>query len=159
SGGTASGTTFNTTGAGSEVVRSGGAERGTILMSGTSGFLAVSGGGVATNDIVETGGSIIVSSGGTAFNPLIIGGTMEVVSGGAVSGAIGFAGTGGKLKIDGTTQSAVPNATISGFISGNTIDFTNLTFSSGSASAVLNSGTDVLTITDGANVLTLQLST
>jgi VCBS repeat-containing protein/autotransporter passenger strand-loop-strand repeat protein/autotransporter-associated beta strand protein len=138
-----------------ETVVTGGTDSGSIVFGG--GVLKVSAGGSASGDIIESNGVVVVNSGGSATKSLIVGGTLELKAGAVVSGAINFAGTGGKLKIDGTTSASMPANTISGFVAGNVIDLTSVTFSSG-ATATLQSG-DVLRVQDGGVSYNLQLST
>jgi autotransporter passenger strand-loop-strand repeat protein len=105
---------------GSDLVSSGGTSSNSIISSG--GFEYVYSGGTAVSATVSSGGFEIVSSGGTAIGPLLSGGTVALESGGVVSGGVNFAGSGGTLEIFGT---AISTAVISGFVSGNVIDFVN----------------------------------
>jgi autotransporter passenger strand-loop-strand repeat protein len=94
----------------------------------------LSGGGVS-DTTVNSGGFEIVSSGGTASNMTVnSGGLLQVVSGG----------------------STVSSITGTDLVSGGTINLAYATYATG-ATAVLNSSTDVLTVTDGANDYTLQM--
>lgn len=89
-------------------------------------------GGVVSGTILASGGTEIVSSGGTASGTTVSsGGLLEVASGGAI--------------ID------------THLLSGGTINLGYATYSAG-ASAVLNSATEVLTVTDGGKTYTLQLA-
>lgn len=88
--------------------------------------------GVASGTVVSDGGTEIVSSGGTASGTTVSsGGLVEVFSGGAIAGTH--------------------------LISGGAIDLEYATYSGG-ATATLNSSTDVLTVTNGADTYTLQMS-
>jgi autotransporter passenger strand-loop-strand repeat protein len=104
---------------------------------------------------VGSGGTELVLSGGTVASSTIVSGGTEVLAPGAVvSGGISFSGTGGVLVVSGSTM---PAASIGGFQSGVTIDLANVAFVSG-ATATLNAGTDVLTVTEAGSSYALQLS-
>ena len=150
-GGRASGTRAS----GIVVVSNGGVNDAAILAEG--GGLSASSGGTALDAIAEGGGKIVVSSGGSATSPLIAGGTLELQAGAVVHGAIAFAGTGGTLKIDAVSSAAMPSNTISGFVSGNVIDLTAVTYAAGAAATLLSG--DTLQVTDGGVNYDLQLLT
>src|SRR3954467_5770794 len=97
---------------------------GHIVSSGQTWI--VSSGVVDGGDLVLAGGLELVSSGGTVAATAIFGGTLEVQNGGTI-GTFGvtFYGTGGVLRIDGTTM---PTSTIYGFIVGDTIDLAGVSF-------------------------------
>jgi autotransporter passenger strand-loop-strand repeat protein len=86
----------------------------------SQGIELVISGGETVGTIVNKGGQEVVFD-GTATGTVISGGTLELAVGGAASGGITFAGTGGTLKIDGTT---VPSTVIGGFVKGNSISST-----------------------------------
>jgi autotransporter passenger strand-loop-strand repeat protein len=89
-------------------------------------------GGTASGTTVNSDGTEIVSSGGTASGTTVnSGGLVQVVSGGSITGT--------------------------DLLSGGTINLEYATYSAG-ATAVLNAGTDVLTVTDGGNTYTLQMA-
>jgi len=115
-------------------------------------------GGSATDSTVYAGGREVVENGGTADDTTISGGTMEVVSGGAPGASITFASNSGTLQIDAdNTGNLLAGTTISGFVSGDQIDLASIQNVTGSL-AVMNDATDVLTITEGAQIYTLDFS-
>src|SRR5947199_117950 len=140
-----------------------------IISSGQSS--TVSSGVIDTNDSVLSGGTEIVASGGftstttiavggfeqvlaggTAAATVISGGTLEIQTGGSVgSGGARFSGTGGTLTIDGTTM---PTSTISGFVTGDTIDLAGVSFANG-GSVQLGTG-NVLTLVEGGSSYSLH---
>src|SRR5258707_7880699 len=102
-------------------------DRNDIVLSG--GTEIVASGGVPSATTIQFGGFEQVMSGGTAAATVISGGTLEIQSGGAVgSGGLRFSGSGGTLTIDGTTM---PTSTVSGFVTGDTIDLAGVSFASG----------------------------
>ncbi|MGO9698446.1 MAG: Hint domain-containing protein, partial [Xanthobacteraceae bacterium] len=114
--------------------------------------------GSATDTTVYAGGREVVENGGTAAGTTISGGTMEVASGGSAGGSISFATDSGTLQIDAsTTGNLLPGTTISGFVSGDTIDLASIKNVAGSL-AVMNPVTDVLTVTEGTQTYTLDFS-
>ncbi len=119
-----------------------------------AGQLFVGSGGVATGVTVSSGGSEIVSAGGSVGQPIIAGGLLELASGATASGAIAFAGgvTAGRLQIDGT---AMPSNTISGFVSGDSVDLANIVFDSAGSAAV--AAGNVLQVTEGGTTYSLNL--
>jgi antigen 43 len=105
-----------------------------VLSGGTE---MVASGGATSATTIQFGGFEIVSAGGTAAATVISGGTLEIQSGASVgTGGLRFAGTGGTLTISGTTM---PTSTISGFVTGDTIDLAGVSFANGGA-AQLHSG-------------------
>ncbi len=159
---------------------------GTILSGGTetvlgteanSGFLAsgtqvfaggtvrLGNGGTDTGTVLGAGGQEIVGAGSLADAPIISGGSLELAtSSGAADGSFStasFAGTGGRLQIDGT---GAQTGAITGFARGDRIIFAGLPASLGASLAV--SG-DRVTVTQsgvadtldvvGASSLPLQL--
>jgi Hint domain len=116
--------------------------------------------GSAADTTVYAGGREVVENGGTADGTTITGGTMEVVSGGSVGSSITFASNSGTLQIDGPNtadSNLLPGTTISGFVSGDTIDLASIPNQTGSL-AVMNYLTDVLTLTEGTETYTLDFS-
>jgi autotransporter passenger strand-loop-strand repeat protein len=123
---------------------------GTASGSIVSGQQVVSSGGIASGTIVDAGGVQNVFSGGSAgFTTVGLGGEQEIFGGGSVSGTVVSGG--------GTEIVAAGGALVSGTIvnSGGTIDIPFLTFSGGTANVSLS---DLLTVTEGANVYTQQLA-
>ena len=119
------------------------------VYGGTETVLA---GGSADFSLVGGGSIITVSSGGTVANLSDSSGTVHLDAGAVASGFINLEAASSTLIIDGTTM---PGATVSGFVSGRTIDLTAITSSAG-ASAHLGSG-NLLSVTDGAQTYALQL--
>jgi hypothetical protein len=95
---------------------------------------------------------MFVYSGGITSAALISGGTLDLMVGGSASGAITFAGTGGRLQIDDTVM---PGNTIFGLLPGDTFYLSAVPFDSG-GSADLLAG-NVLQITEGGHHYDLQL--
>jgi autotransporter passenger strand-loop-strand repeat protein len=109
----------------------------TVVLSGGSQFVS----GTASATTVLSGGSETVSSGGVAINTVVSsGGTLTISSGGL-------------LLLSGAA--AVSGVSALNFVAGS-VEFTTLRYSAG-GTAVLNTATDVLTVTEGANSATLQL--
>jgi O-antigen biosynthesis protein len=124
----------------------------TILSGGVQGVGGNGGGtGTGTDTTIYRGGLEEVFAGGLVTGTVISGGTMEIVASGVVSGGIDFAGSGGTLRIDGTSM---PGNTISGFVSGDMFDLAGISHSGGSAD--LLSG-NVLQITEGGQTYDLNL--
>jgi autotransporter passenger strand-loop-strand repeat protein len=116
----------------------------------------VGSGGVASGTTVSSGGYEDVASGGTASGIVIsAGGTAELDAGAVVSGGIVFAGSGADLMIGGTSNSALPAATISGFVQNTTIDLADVLYVSG-GSATLQG--DTLQIAENGATLDLLVS-
>jgi autotransporter passenger strand-loop-strand repeat protein len=171
SGGTASGTTVSS---GGTLELFGGATADlfgtTVLAAGATleiasgytltGFQVANGvsldvlaGGTASGTMINSGGLEDVLSGGITSTTIINGGKLELANGASAgSGAITFAGSGGVLKINGTTM---PTNVISGFVPGDTIDLAAVTLSSGGV--VLAPG-NVLKVTEGGVTYALQLN-
>ena len=117
----------------------------------SGGMQYVSAGGTATDTIIYNGGLEEVFAGGVVTGTVISGGTLEIVAVGVVSGGIDFVGSGGTLRIDGTSM---PGNTISGFVSGDMFDLAGISYSGGRAD--LLSG-NVLQITEGGQHYDLNL--
>ena len=96
----------------------------------------------------------IYSSGGIVSGTTTInGGILELASGTAASaGTIDLAGTGGTLKIDGTT---IPSTAISGFTPGDTIDLANIAYDSGGS--INLSGGNVLHLVESSTSYDINL--
>ncbi len=174
SGGSAISTTVNS--GGFENV-SGGTTTGTVVNSG--GFELVSAGGTASGTQVNSGGALVVFSGGTADAAVVsAGGLLIELPGGAASGAAGTVvssgvvvyepGTGasyyptlasGVVVGSGGTEFILPGGTATNttLLAGGIIDVTTLAYVSG-GSVSLNASTDVLTVTEGGQTYTQQLS-
>jgi autotransporter passenger strand-loop-strand repeat protein len=148
SGGTASAAVVS---AGTLTVLSSGTTLSAVLSGGTQ---IVPSGGTASGTVVSSGGSATVSSGRTAVDPVIGGldAVLDLLNGGVVGGGISLAGGGGELQIGGT---AMPGSTISGFLPGDTIDLTSITFDS-LGSAVLGANNQ-LQVTEGGTTYDLAL--
>jgi autotransporter passenger strand-loop-strand repeat protein len=127
------------------IVGSGGKE----VLDGPVGGATV--GGTANGTIIGSGGQEIVN-GGVTSNTTISGGMLELTYGGSAAGAITFAGSGGVLKIDGTTM---PTNAISGFAPGDTFDLAGVAYSS--AGNVTVKAGNVLQIVEGGVTYNLQL--
>ena len=113
--------------------------------------------GSATNATVFSGGLQEVQFGGIVSGTVVSGGIVEVVSGGTVD-TITFKTAGGTLQIDGPNApgNLLPGATVSGFVSGDTID---LTGSLTTAPAVPGSmAATQLLIAEGGDTYELQLT-
>jgi autotransporter passenger strand-loop-strand repeat protein len=163
SGGTTSGAIVN---GGVEVVSAGGTDNGAQINGGGEqdvygtaiGTTINAGGrenvyGTATNTTINSGALEDVLSGGIASGTTISGGTLELTNGGSAGGAITFAGSGGVLKIDGTTM---PTNVISGFATGDKLDLAGVAYSS-TGTVTLTSG-NVLKIVEGGTTYNLQLN-
>ncbi len=121
-----------------------------VLSGGTE---MVASGGITSATTIQFGGFEIVSAGGTAAATVISGGTLEIQSGASVgTGGLRFAGTGGTLTISGTTM---PTSTISGFVTGDTIDLAGVSFANG-GSIQLGAG-NVVNLVEGGSTYNLQL--
>src|SRR5579875_3330322 len=130
---------------------------GTLLYHNNSGSMffssmffngILSGSGV----LAKTGsGTLVLSGDESAFSGIIgiSGGIVELASGTAAGSASLLFGGASELRIDGTTM---PANTISGFVSGDTINLANIPFASGD-SATYNSSTHTLSIQSGGTVL------
>ena len=124
------------------------------LLSGATAFnVSVSSGGSAyvagaltSNTTVFAGGLEYVSAGGSAGATSIQGGTLEIANGGLLNGDVTFAGSGGILRIHGTT---LPTGVISGLAIGNTIDLMDINFGSG-GTVSLQSGGMILHIVENS---------
>jgi autotransporter passenger strand-loop-strand repeat protein len=109
--------------------------------------------GSAAGMTVSSGGMAIVYSGGTASGSLVSGGELVLESGGKASGSITFAGSGGLVKIYGTTM---PTAVFSGFVSSDEIVLAGVTYSAGATVSVRTSG--VVTISNGTATYNLDIA-
>jgi autotransporter passenger strand-loop-strand repeat protein len=147
-GGSASGTVLD--GNAKEFVS--GIDTSAIVSSGDSQI--VESGGIAIATTILSGGTQLVSAGGTASDTVISGGTLDISAGGIVSGAVSFSGTGGTYEIDGT---AIPGATVSGFISGDSFDLRGIAFDSGAGHVDLTSG-NVLVVTENGSAYDINLA-
>jgi autotransporter passenger strand-loop-strand repeat protein len=135
---------------GLQTVENGGTAIGTVLDDHDS--QVVNSGGTVSGTVIGATDSEIVESGGTTVSTIISGGTLDVHAGAIVSGGITFQGTGGTYEIEGT---AIPGATVSGFVSGDFIDLASIPFDSG-GHADLTSG-NVLDITENGSSFQIQL--
>ncbi len=146
-GGTAVGTVVAS--GGSDKVYSSGVVSDSVVNSGGSELISRT--ATATGTIVS-GGEQTVYGGGIAVNTTIAGGIMDL-AGGAASNTIDFAAPGGLLDID--SASSVPAAVISGFMSGDAIDLTFVTYASGDSYGV---GGDIVTISAGGSAYDLTIA-
>jgi autotransporter passenger strand-loop-strand repeat protein len=132
-----------------------GTANGTIVGNGGKevlyGPVGTSPGGIANGTIVGSGGQEVVA-GGITSNTTISGGTLELTGDGSAAGAITFAGSGGVLKIDGTTM---PTNAINGFAPGDTFDLAGVAYSS-TGTVTVKAG-NVLQIVEGGVTYNLQL--
>ena len=144
---------------GAETIEPFGSAVGEMLMSG--GQLYVSAGGIVTSAQVMSGGLLAFSAGkGTIDNPTIdAGGTLEIGNGGTLTGAITFAGSGGKLLIDYNTTP--PTNPIVGFDAGGSTQSDSIVLGGlsyyVSASAIGLGAGNVLTVTENGSSVSLQL--
>jgi autotransporter passenger strand-loop-strand repeat protein len=163
--GTASGVTIDSGGQGNAqiggLVLSAVLNGGTLAVFGSASGTVVNADGSATitdtgsalGIVVNSGGRESVQAGGTTVDTSISGGTVEVGIGAIVSNGIDFgSAAGGELQIDGT---ASPNYTVSGFVSGDTFNLPDLSFSS-SGTADLGPG-NLLHIHEGSTQIDIQL--
>lgn len=131
------------------VISSGGAVHGVNLAAYYGGSETVLAGGSADTTLIGAGSVVLVSAGGSVADMTVSSGALHLGSGAIASGFIDFETMSSRLIIDGT---AMPGATISGFVSGRIIDLTSIA----SGTARLGAG-NVLSVTEGAHVYTLQL--
>ena len=129
-------------------VASGGTASGVSVSSG--GAVDVFAGGTASGATINNGGHAFVFSGGKVDAATISAGTLVLSNGAIVSGTISFSG-GGTLLIEGTGSYGL----VAGFAVPDTFDLAAVNFASASAS--FNSATDVLTVTDGAHSVSIEL--
>ena len=138
------------------IVLSGGTTFGITIAS--NGVEVVSPGGIASNSILSTGGYEVVFSGATAAGAtLTSGGVLIVNSGGSGSGAMNFVGVNNEIIVN--SGGNISGATISGFHLGDYIDLKGLGFTGDvtSANYVGNTTSGVLTVTSGAQSVSLNL--
>jgi autotransporter passenger strand-loop-strand repeat protein len=102
---------------------------------------------------VSAGGSATVGSGGVASGTVIAGGTLIVASGGGLGAGTAFAGTGGRLVLD---SSVLPTASISAFVTGDTIQLAGIKYVAGATVSVAAAG--VVTINDGGKAYKLNIA-
>ncbi len=127
-----------------------GAADGLVVGSGQSEFIlsdaTVSGTKISNHGYSE------VDAGGAAQDTIIQGGgTLVVAAGGKATGGVTFSGSGGTLTLK---VPSLPDAVVSGFGAGETIDFATITSGVGSASIV---GGNTLEVSNGATTETLRL--
>ncbi len=161
---------------GFESVGPGGTALGTTLLSGavqaldggTASAIVVEGGAYqivsgnpdipsavseADASIVENGGIEIVYAAGMTQGTTIAGGTLDLQSGALVSGGITFTGSGGALVLDAPT---VPDAVLSGFITGDTVVLPEVAYSAGDTVGVTSPG--IVTISAGTESYALHIA-
>jgi hypothetical protein len=112
----------------------------------------------STGGLEVTNGETLVMLGNFANNntyPVTIdtGGTLEIMSTGSAEAAT-FAATGATLQLDHSLGYA---GTVSGFITGDTIDLTDITYST-TVTDIWNSANNTLTISNGAHSTTLTFA-
>jgi autotransporter passenger strand-loop-strand repeat protein len=142
---------------GYENVSSGGTATGTLVSVG--GFENISSGGVTSNDLITLSGAQDILAGGSATSTYILTGGLEIVSSGGTADAT-TVGSGGEMILSSGGLAIDPLVIASGslvFTLGGIVDVTSLTYVSG-GEANLNSGTDLLTVTEGAQTYSLQLA-
>ena len=162
--GTASGTTVSS--GGSELISSGGTAYGTVV--GNRGIEVISSGGAGSGEIIDAGGRDLVF--GVADRTMVSSGGAEIVApGGIASGTtVGSGGTqlisgggsaNGTIVSSGGTELIYPGGTVTSSVimAGGKIDLHNVMFDAG-GTAVLDSGTDMLTVTEGGTTYTQQLA-
>jgi autotransporter passenger strand-loop-strand repeat protein len=145
--------------ASSTTVSAGGLEE--VLYGATVGTTVSSGGteevlyGNATGTIISSGGYEVVSNGGkTAGTILSAGGLLELLYGSVASGSIDFSGAGGTLQIDAAAAVPATTTVISGFTTGDVIDFDFVTYSVTDSYSV--SG-DIVTVSAGGGTHKLAI--
>jgi autotransporter passenger strand-loop-strand repeat protein len=142
---------------GTENIASGGTATGTLVSVG--GFENISSGGAASNDLITLSGAQNILAGGSATSTYIFTGGVETVSSGGTVAAT-TVGSGGEMVLSSGGLAIDPLVIASGslvFSLGGVVDVTSLTYVSG-GEANLNSGTDLLTVTEGVETYTLQLA-
>jgi autotransporter passenger strand-loop-strand repeat protein len=134
---------------GGEYVYSGGIASGTIVRDGGTETVEIFGAVSAT--VVSSGGTEIVRYGGTVSDTVLLNGANQF----AYSGAAAT----GTVVSSGGTEILANGATADGTVinTGGAIDLPGLTWSSG-GSSVLDTGTDILTVTEGASLYQQTLS-
>ena len=89
------------------------------LLNGGDGTVFL--GGTANDTMIEAGSTLTVNTGGTLNGAIIDGGTLDLQDGASTGTAqIAFHGPGGELDIEASTA---PTNVISGFVTGDSIDF------------------------------------
>ena len=132
-----------------EFVFSGGVASGTTVSGGGTETVEIF--GVASATVVSSGGSEVVRYGGTVTNTSQLnGGSQYVYSGAAIIGTVVSSGGTEVLPAGATADGTVIEP-------GGSMDFPDLTFSSG-GSAALDTGTGILTVTEGGNQYQQTLS-
>ncbi|HTN13116.1 MAG TPA: Hint domain-containing protein [Acetobacteraceae bacterium] len=147
---------------------SGGIATDTEVASG--GFVGALTGGYAIGTAIDSGGLEHVSSGGTAIATRVSGGgTMRVLSGGMASGTrvdsggVQYVFSGGTASATAVSGGGLAQVYSGGVLTGVTlasggiIDLQDVVFAS-SGMASLDSGSDILTVTEGGTSVQLQLS-
>ncbi len=131
---------------------SGGNTFATVVSSGGAEYVTA---GTALATVLDPGGALVVLPGGVASAPVID--TMAALAlsdGAVVEGGIAFAGVSALLEIGGTAMPTVP---IAGFVKTDLIDLTDIAPGSGAAVSI-DSATDVLTVSAGGALYTLDLA-
>jgi autotransporter passenger strand-loop-strand repeat protein len=169
SGGVAQSTTINA--GGSATVLRGGLANATTINSGgnltvsadglvsattvnSSGGVTILSGGSASGVTINAGGFVTVSSGGTTDSALIRGSDslLVLLSGAVVSNEVAFAGSGGTLAIGANGSNGY---VVSGFVTGDIVDLTNLPFDSGGTATL--AANNVLNVVEQSGSATLNL--
>ena len=128
---------------GAEYVFSGGVASGTEVGRGGTDTVEIF--GVVSATVVSSGGAEMVRYGGTASNTVLLNGANQYVySGAVVTGTTVSSGGTEVISAGASPGSVVINV-------GGAIDLPGLTYSSG-GSAVYDSGSDILTVTEGGNL-------
>jgi autotransporter passenger strand-loop-strand repeat protein len=165
SGGTADGTVVS--GGGTQIIVSGGMASGTVVDNRGSAIVSAAGtvsdttvgsgggefvfsGGVANGTTVASGGAQLIASSGTASGTVVGSGGDEIVS--AHGSAVGT------VVSNGGTELVYSGGNVTGSIvnPGGAIDLRGIAFDNG-GTAILDSATDILTVTESAGTYTQQL--
>ncbi len=149
SGGVASATSVGD--GGKEVVAAGGVTSATVVSSG--GILELQSGGEAVDTTVLAGGTVIVDQGGGLAGSVFK--LVEQTSGSAtLDGPLDFVGSGSTLDVGGPVAD-LSGFVIDGFVAGDAIDLTSLSYGSGASAELLTN--NVLQVTVGGSSFELDL--
>jgi autotransporter passenger strand-loop-strand repeat protein len=123
----------------------------TVTFVGSFGTQGVGAGGLALDTTIGDDGVVFVSAGAAAVGTVVQSGGSEVVVSGGLAGGV-IVSSGAILDLD--SGASATNITQ---LSGGTINLIGLAYVSG-GTANLDPNTDVLTIHEGSNTVTLQMS-
>jgi autotransporter passenger strand-loop-strand repeat protein len=131
---------------------------GTVLNGGTE---TVSGNGQLAIEqlaLVNSGGLELVTASGTLTSATISGGTVEIGTTGQLSGTASFATSGGgTVQLDQAISYASGGAVVTGFTSGDDIDFRAIAFSGSVLSWNQGTGSGTLTVSNGGASANIKL--